>query len=342
MTLHAVILAGGRGTRLAPLTDRTPKPLLPVAGLPVVVHQLKTLAALGVSRVLLTTSYRAQQFRNVLGTGGACGLELDYCHEDAPLGTGGALAAAVDRLAPATGDVLLILNGDQLSAHDVAAQLRAFAAARSRLGAVGTLHAKPVADARAYGLIEVGAGGRITAFREKPEELVGGIVNAGTYLLDPSCLDGVSRRQPVSFEREVVPALLRAGGVLTAYVEDAYSIDIGTPATLITASRDAVLRHGTAMIEPSAAVDPSARIHGGSYVGPGAVIAADCDVRASIVMAGAHLGAGVAADSCAFGLGARVDGPATLQDFVLGHDAVVGAGYRPQPGERVPTAALLP
>ncbi|MDQ2852503.1 MAG: NDP-sugar synthase [Actinomycetota bacterium] len=341
MTLHAVILAGGRGTRLAPLTDRTPKPLLPVAGLPVVAHQLVMLAALDVSRVLLTTSYRAQQFRDVLGTGGAWGLELDYCREDAPLGTGGALAAAVDRLAPANGDVLLVLNGDQLSAHDVAAQLNAFAAVRSRLGAVGTLHAKPVADARAYGLIEVGAAGRITAFREKPEELVGGIVNAGTYLLDPSCLDGVSRRQPVSFERDVIPALLRAGGVLTAYVEDAYSMDIGTPATLIAASRDAVLRHGPAIIDPAASVDPSARVRDGSYVGPGAVIAANCDVRGTIVMARARLDAGVLADSCAFGPGAQVDGPASLHDVVLGAHAYVGAGHPLRPGARVPTAAIL-
>lgn len=342
MTLLAVILAGGRGTRLAPLTDRTPKPLRPVAGKPVVVHQLSTLAGLGISRALLATSYRAEQFRSTLGDGSAWGVRLDYCREDEPLGTAGALAAAVDRLGAGTGDTLLVFNGDQLSAHDVGAQLLAFETARARLGSIGTLHAKRVPDARAYGLIAVGIEGRILGFREKPRELVAGIVNAGTYVLDPRCLDGVPRDRAMSFEREVVPGLLDSGATLTAYIEDAYSIDVGTPASLVAASRDAVLRNGDALIDPSATVVASASVTGGSYVGPGASIGRNAVVAASIVMAGAHIGADVVADSCAIGLGARIEGPATMQGVVIGEDAVVGAGYRPLPGERIPTAAVLP
>lgn len=343
MTLHAVILAGGRGARLAPLTDRTPKPLLPVAGRPVVVHQLSMLAALGISRVVLTTSYRAEQFRSALGDGSAWGVQLDYCHEREPLGTGGALAAAADRLGVGAEDALLILNGDQLSTHDIQAQLRAFESARTRLRAVGTLHAKRVPDARAYGLIDIGADDRIVGFREKPREFLAGIVNAGTYVLDPQCLDGVPRDRAVSFEREVVPGLLDSGATLTAYVEDAYSIDVGTPSTLVDASRDAVLRGGIeALIDPSATVDTSASVTGGSYVGAGAAIGANTVIDASIVMADARIGAEVVARRCAIGRGAQITGPTTLQDVTIGDDAVVGAGYRPQPGERIPTAAALP
>lgn len=342
MTLHAVILAGGRGTRLTPLTDRTPKPLLPVAGSPVVVHQLSMLAALGISRVVLTTSYRAEQFRSALGDGSAWDIQLDYCRETEPLGTGGALAAAVDHVGVGAGDALLVLNGDQLSAHDIQAQLRAFESARTRLRAVATLHAKRVTDARAYGLIDVGRDARILGFREKPRDLVAGTVNAGTYVLDPQCLNDVPRGREVSFEREVVPGLLDSGATLTAYIDDAYGIDVGTPYSLVAASRDVVLRNGVALIDPSATVDPSASVHGGSYVGPAVFIGANAVIEASIVMAGAHIGDGVAARRCAIGRGARVEGPIVLQDIVIGDDAVVGPGYQPQPGERIPTAAVLP
>lgn len=342
MTLHAVILAGGRGTRLAPLTDRTPKPLLPVAGRPVVAHQLSRLTSLGISRVLLTTSYLAEQFRTTLGDGSSWGVQLDYCHEDEPLGTAGALAAAVDQLGALAGDTLLVLNGDQLSAHDVGAQLGAFESARSRRGSVGTLHAKRVPDARAYGLLDVGLEGRILGFREKPREMVAGLVNAGTYVLDPRCLDSVPRDRAVSFEREVVPGLLLDQATLTAYVEDAYSIDVGTPASLVAASRDAVLRDGDALIDPSASVDATASVSGGSYVGAGARIGANAVIEASIVMSGAGLGADVVVRDCAIGAGALVEGPTTLQGVVVGDDAVLGMGYRPRPGDRIPTAVVLP
>ncbi|NYJ74819.1 sugar phosphate nucleotidyltransferase [Allobranchiibius huperziae] len=340
--VYAVVLAGGLGSRLAPLTDNTPKPLLPVAGEPVVVHQLRWLAAAGVTRVVLTTSYRAEQFEPALGDGSAYGVQLDYCHEDQPLGTGGALAAAADRLAPAPGDALLVLNGDQLTGHDVRRQLFLFDEARSERGCVVSIHARPVDDARAYGLLSVDGHDQVVGFEEKPTELVAGIVNAGTYVLDPACLQEVPRGEPVSFERDVMPGLLRDGAVVTAYVQDAYSIDVGTPATLVAASRDAVLRHGPALIDPGATVDPTAAVVGGSWVGPGAQVGAAAVVDGSIVMTGAEVGAGVVVQQSVIGQRARVEGPIILQDNAIGDEAVVEAGHGPEPGDSVPTGVTLP
>lgn len=341
---YAVVLAGGLGTRLKPLTDNTPKPLLPVAGEPVVAHQLRWLAAAGINRVVLTTSYRAEQFQPALGDGSAYGVRLTYCHEEQPLGTGGALVAAVDRLAPAAGDAVLVLNGDQLTGHDVRRQLSLFEEARTGRGCVASIHARPVEDARAYGLLSVDAHKRVVAFEEKPvgPEPVAGIVNSGTYVLDHACLRDVPRGESVSFERDVMPALLRDGRVVVAYVEDAYSVDVGTPATLVAASRDAVLRDGPALIDSSATVNPTASVLGGSYVGPGAQIGAGAVVDGSIVMAGAHVGAGVVVQESVIGQRASVDGPLMLQDNVIGDDAVVEAGHGPEPGERVPAGGVLP
>ncbi|MBO1754059.1 NDP-sugar synthase [Allobranchiibius sp. CTAmp26] len=340
----AVVLAGGLGTRLAPLTDNTPKPLLPVAGEPVVAHQLRWLAAAGVTRVVLTTSYRAEQFAPTLGDGSAYGVHLTYCHEEHPLGTGGALVAAVDRLAPAPGETLLVLNGDQLTGHDVRRQLFLFQDARSAQGCVASIHARPVDDARAYGLLSLDAHDRVLAFEEKPlgPDPVAGIVNAGTYVLDPACLRDVPRGEVVSFERDVMPALLRNGAMVTAYVQDAYGVDVGTPETLVAASRDAVLRSGPALIDPGASVDPTASVLGGSYVGPGAQIGAAAVVDGSIVMADAHVGAGVVVQQSVVGQRAQVESPIILQDNVIGDDALVEAGHGPEPGERVPTGVVLP
>ena len=340
--VYAVILAGGLGTRLAPLTDHTPKPLLPVAGEPVVAHQLRWLAAAGVTRVVLTTSYRAEQFAPALGDGSAYGVRLTYCQEDQPLGTGGALAAAADLLATRPGDTLLVLNGDQLTDHDVGQQLSRFRRARSNCGCVASIHARPVDDARGFGLLSLDEEDRVVGFEEKPAEPVAGIVNAGTYVLDAACLRDVPRDRAVSFEREVVPGLLRDGAVVTAYIQDAYSIDVGTPATLVAASREAVLRCGPAMIDPEARVDPAASVFGGSYIGPGTDVGAGAVIDGSIVMAGARIGAGVVVERSVIGRRASVESPVTLQDNVIGDDALVEAGRGPEPGERVPTGSIVP
>ncbi len=332
-TVRAVILAGGRGTRLAPLTDTTPKPLLPVAGRPVVVHQLLRLAAAGVRQVCLSTGYRAEQFEPVLGDGSAYGVALTYAVEFEPLGTGGAIAAALDALGTREGDPLLVCNGDQLIHHDLQGQVLDFAV-HHRGGASASIHVRRVDDARAFGLVDADETGCITDFREKPTERVSGLVNAGTYVLDARLLSGMPRGQQVSFEREVLPRALREGCVVRAYEDERYGVDIGTPTSLVAESRGAVLATGTTcLIDPAADVDPSAVVDDGSWIGPHTSVGALARVRASILMPGARVGARGVVEQSVLGHRARVADGITLRDCVVGDGAVVRR--TPSPGSRI-------
>ncbi len=182
--MEAVIVAGGLGSRLRPLTARRPKHVLPVAGEPLLAHQLARLADAGVEHVVLATSYRADELRWELGDGERFGLRLSYAYEQTALGTGGAVRNALAELRGGAGDPVLVLNGDQLSDHDLRAQVSHFAAA----GADVSLHVVVVGDPRPYGCVPTDAGGRVTAFREKSADPVSRQVNAGSYVFRRSVL----------------------------------------------------------------------------------------------------------------------------------------------------------
>src|SRR5262249_54313297 len=175
--LEAILLVGGQGTRLRPLTISTPKPLLPTAGVPFLAHQLAKAAAAGVTRVILATSYRAGMFADCLG-GSAYGVEIVYVQEDTPLGTGGAIRNAARALHSDPGSPVLVLNGDVLSGHDLAAQLDL----HSKTEAAVTLQLVEVPDPARFGCVPTGADGRVTAFLEKTPEPVTNRINAGCYV----------------------------------------------------------------------------------------------------------------------------------------------------------------
>ena len=212
---EAVVLVGGQGTRLRPLTLTTPKPLLPVAGVPFLTHQLAALRRAGVDHVVLATSYRAEVFSETFGDGAALGLELTYLTEDEPLGTGGAIRHASQGLRSAAADPVVVLNGDVLSGHDIAGQV----AFHERTDADVTLHLVEVADARAYGCVPSDEDGRVTAFLEKMEHPVTRWINAGAYVFDRAVIDQIPAGRVVSVERETFPGLLAAGGEVRAWRE---------------------------------------------------------------------------------------------------------------------------
>ncbi|HET7734735.1 MAG TPA: NDP-sugar synthase [Nocardioidaceae bacterium] len=345
--VEAVIISGGFGTRLLPLTERRPKHLLTVGGVPFLEHQLAKLAAAGVEHVVLATSYRADLFKPVLGDGERFGLRISYVQEEEPLGTAGAIRNVTSALAEDPEGAVVILNGDVLSGHDLRAQLADFETPREGRQVDVSLHLVEVADARAFGSVPTDESGRVTAFLEKSETPVTNQINAGCYVFRRRTIDLIPPGQVVSVERETFPALVEDDAVVVGYVENAYWRDVGTPAALVAASKDLVL--GDA---PSPAVTASGAgahvaegatvrgvVDGGSVVDPGATVEEGATVTGSVVMAGAVVRSGAVVLDSVIGPNATVGAGAKLDRVTVGDEAVVTDGATPDPDSRVDCGA---
>ncbi|MGH3500082.1 MAG: sugar phosphate nucleotidyltransferase, partial [Nocardioidaceae bacterium] len=329
--MESVIVAGGKGSRLRPLTERRPKHLLPVAGVPFVAHQLSKLAAAGVERVVLATSYHAEDFAPVLGDGSQWGIELVYVTEEEPLGTGGAIRNVGDCLRSGPDEPVVVMNGDILSGHDIAAQVEYHLAQHADV----TLHLVEVGDARAYGCVPTGDEGRVLEFTEKSPDPVSRQVNAGCYVFRRGVIDEIPAGRAVSVERETFPALLERRR-LVGFVRPDYWIDLGTPEALVRGSSDLVRGIATspayphppaeAWLAPDAYVSRESSVRGGSAVGAGAVVDAGAVVESSVICAGAVVGERARVVASVVGPGSRVGADVTLRGAVIGDDAVVGAG----------------
>lgn len=341
-------MAGGLGTRLRPLTVNTPKHLLPVAGVPFVVHQLAKLADAGVTRVVLATSFLSEQFEPVLADGSRWGLELVYATEAEPLGTAGAIRNVADRLQSRASDPVVVLNGDVLSAHDLRRQVSHHRDAEPAV----TLHLVEVPDARPYGCVPTDTGGRVTAFLEKTADPVSHQVNAGCYVFTRSVIDEIPAGRVVSVERETFPDLLAADHALHGYVDTNYWADVGTPAALCRTSSDVV--RGVArtpaypypgsdrFVAPGARVSVDADVHGGSALSEGVIVEAGAVVEGSVVSPGARIGRGSHVVDSVVGPAAEVGGDVMLRDAVVGEGASVGDGCELFAGIRVWSWAQIP
>ena len=324
--MQAVILVGGFGTRLRPLTRDIPKQMLPVVDRPIIEHVVAHLAGHGVTRVVLSLGFRPEAFADAYPDGTCAGLPLHYAVEPEPLDTAGAVRfAALEAGMGADDDTFLVLNGDVLTDLDIGAMVASHRAA----GAEATLALTEVDDPSRYGVVPTDAEGRVLGFVEKPdaESAPSRWINAGTYVLEPSILDRIPDGRPVSIEREVFPAMA-AEGCLHAMRSDAYWIDTGTPEAYIRAQLDLVdgTRGDLPAVHPSATVDPSAEVRrsivmAGATVGPGA------HLLNSIVMDGGRVGAGAVVVDSVVGPGAHVGEGASLTDLtVIGAAEMVGAG----------------
>jgi mannose-1-phosphate guanylyltransferase len=233
--VDAILLVGGQGTRLRPLTIATAKPMLPTAGVPFTAHQLARARDAGIDHVVLATSYRAETFEAYFGDGSGFGLELEYVTEVEPLGTGGGIRNVADRL---RSDDVVIFNGDVLDGHDIAAQLAAHQAA----GAAVTLYLTRVEDPRAFGCVPIDGDGRVLEFREKDPQPVTDLINAGCYVFRRDVLlEAIPVGEVVSVERQTFPRLLAEGLPLQGFVDESYWLDLGTPAAFVRGSCDLVL-----------------------------------------------------------------------------------------------------
>jgi mannose-1-phosphate guanylyltransferase len=268
----AVILVGGLGTRLRPLTERVPKAMLPIANRPFMEHQLEHLAEHGVDRVILACGYQPDALRAHLGD------RVEYVEEDEPLGTGGAIAHA----ARGVGETFLALNGDVLTDLDISS-LVAF---HRRRGARATLALQPVDDPSRFGVVVTAADGAVEAFIEKPEPgtALATTINAGTYVLEPGVLDLIEPGRAVSVEADVFPRLVGAG--LYGMVARGRWLDIGTPESYLTANLERMPPGG--VIDPSASIGEGAQVRH-SVVGPGAAVGAGARVEHSVLLQGARV-----------------------------------------------------
>ncbi|WP_030977049.1 nucleotidyltransferase family protein [Streptomyces sp. NRRL S-1824] len=348
---EAILLVGGKGTRLRPLTVHTPKPMVPAAGVPFLTHQLARARAAGVEHIVLATSYLAEVFEPHFGDGSSLGLHIEYVTESEPLGTGGAIRNVASRLVSGPDEPVLIFNGDILTGLDI----RALVTSHATSGADVSLHLTRVEDPRAFGLVPTDDTGRVTAFLEKPqtpEEIVTDQINAGAYIFRRSIIDTIPADRPVSVERETFPGLLASGAHLQGMVDSTYWLDLGTPQAFVRGSADLVLgrapspavpgRCGDRLVLPTASVAADAKLSGGTVIGEGALIGAGARIDGSAVLAGAVVEPGAVITDSLVGSGARIGSRTVLAGAVVGDGAQVGADNELRDGVRIWCGATLP
>ena len=364
--MQALILAGGEGTRLRPLTSTVPKPVVPLVDRPFIAFMLDWLRSHGVDDVVMSCGHLASGVRDVLGDGASVGVRLRYLEEPRPLGTGGALKFAEDLL----DERFLMLNGDTLTDLDLSAQI----AAHDACGARATLALYPVEDPSTYGLVRLNDDSSVREFVEKPapDQIDTNNISAGAYVLERSVLSLLVKGERASIERDVFPRLVGEG--LYGCVSNGYWLDIGTPERYLqgtfdilegTVETEVAARMGSGFasvaedvssagrIIPSALVESGCRIGAHSQVGgrvvleQGVTVGEHTTIERAVVLEGATIGSNCTLSGCIVGAGAtigddcHVDGLSVLgKDVRLGAGNIVSNGARIFPGVSLPDGAL--
>jgi mannose-1-phosphate guanylyltransferase len=364
--MQALILAGGEGTRLRPLTSTVPKPVVPLVDRPFIAFMLEWLRGHGVGDVIMSCGFLASGVHNVLGDGAAYGMRIRYVEEPRPLGTGGALKFAESLL----DERFLMLNGDVLTDIDLTAQI----AQHEATNAVGTLALTPVENPSAYGLVRLGPDNAVREFVEKPsaDQIDTNTISAGAYVLERRVLDLLEPDQPASIERDVFPRLV--GNGLYGHVSHGYWLDIGTPERYLegtfdilegtvhtevqerlgdtyTAVADDLESAGriipSALVEQGCRIGEEARVGGRVVLERGVTVGARTHIERAVVLQGAEIGDDCIIRGCIVGGGVRigdrchVEGLAVLGEGVtIGDDNVITNGARIFPGVTIPDGGI--
>lgn len=346
--MQAVILAGGKGTRLHPLTSRIPKPMVPVFDRPALEHTLLLLKRHDIRHLLITLSYRATDIIDYFGGGSRWGVHIQYAIEDSPLGTAGGLHA----MKPFLHDTFFVLSGDGITDFDLSAARKAHH--RRAAEATMLLYRVPDPVARAeFGVVETQMDGRIARFQEKPapDQAFSETVNTGIYLLEPSLLDRVPGDRPFDFSRDLFPELLREKAPFFGFTAEGYWCDIGNLRQYQQVHQDALEGKikldlgacGAREIERGVWIGQGARLHasvrlaGKCYVGSGTEVEAQAVVAEGAVLgSGSHIEAGAHIASSVVGANAHVGSGVQLEG------CIVGDGYHLPDGHQHYNAVLTP
>lgn len=323
--MQALILAGGKGTRLRPLTVYTPKPIVPVMNRPFLLYQIEILRRCGITDITLSLSYQPDKIEHLLGSGSEFGVNLRYITEPSPMGTGGAYRFAADTLRETT----VVFNGDILTNLDVG-KLVEFHRARN---AEATITLAPVDDPSRYGLVQIDADERVERFVEKPtaDELAQlniNTINAGVYVLEPSVLDLIAKDTNRSFEYDVFPEILKREMPFSGYVmKDEYWLDIGTPASYLRAHHDfldGVIDGFEIERESGSDVATRAEIDKLSVIGEGCTIKPGARIVKSVIGPGVHIEEKSVIENSVIWSHSRISSAAEINDAVIGRSCHIG------------------
>jgi mannose-1-phosphate guanylyltransferase len=329
--VKGLILAGGKGTRLRPLTLNTPKPIVPVANAPFLLYQIDLMQSAGIRQVILSLSYQPRKIEDLLKDGTDYGVSIRYAVEGIPLGTGGAFKNAEEHIDSTT----VVFNGDVLTGLDLAAVV----AKHRESGAVATLVLTPVDNPSAYGLVETGPDGTVRRFIEKPEpsEITCNTINAGVYVLEPSVLKYMPKDEPYSFERGLFPTLLERKEPVLSFILDKYWIDIGTPKKYLDVHHDILAGRFLSKRVAASALDRTA-LPADVSIDEKSIIDTDVTIRKGVRIQNSVIGRNCKIEEDAHIIdsviwaGNTIDKEAIVEGAVLGKGCYVGRSVTLRPG----------
>tara|TARA_B100002003_G_scaffold250293_1_gene289170 strand:- start:560 stop:1645 length:1086 start_codon:yes stop_codon:yes gene_type:complete len=354
--MKAVILVGGQGTRLRPLTINTPKAMVPVLNTPFLEHVIRYLRHHNVKEITLALSHLAQPISGYFGDGSQFGVRLNYVLEETSLGTAGAVKNAESYL----DETFLVLNGDIITDLDITAMLDSHHQRKTKI----TIALTPVDDPTSYGLIETDAKDRVTRFLEKPSwsQVTTNMINAGTYIMEPDVIAYIPYQTKFSFEHELFPLFLQNDEPIYAYPSTAYWIDIGTPEKYLRLNKDLLNGKsnqyslppnkkviigetchihptaqiaGPAVIGSSCTVGLNVKLKGPIVIGPGCVILDDSVITESIIWQAVNIGRKAEVKGSIIASNCHLGDDSIVEEAVLGDNVTVASGHKLKPGSKI-------
>ncbi|HYR85334.1 MAG TPA: NDP-sugar synthase [Terriglobia bacterium] len=321
--MKGLILAGGKGTRLRPLTINTPKPVVPVANAPFLLYQIDLMRSGGIEEIILSLSYQPRKIEDLLKDGSDYGVWIRYAVEGTPLGTGGAFKNAEEQIDSTT----VVFNGDVLTSID----LSAVVARHREKRAIATLVLTPVENPSAYGLVETSPEGWVQRFVEKPgpDEITCNTINAGIYILEPSVLNYMPKGEPYSFERGLFPTLLEHKEPVLSFVMDSYWIDIGTPRKYLEVHQDILAKKfASPRVSPNALDRPSlpagATVDEKSIIDQGVTIRSGVRIENSVIGRNCKIDEGAQIIDSVVWSGNTIDADARVNGSIVGKGCYIG------------------